>query len=122
MLRDQVTAVKSDLAKGRKATGQKNVFYDMLTNDHVRPEEKTTDHLVLEAVTVISAGMITTAQVLSVITYHLLRNPRMKQRLQQELASSMVLNDRRPSWQTLEKLPYLVSTTSIPLDDNPRLH
>ena len=109
MLRDQVVAVKKDLEKGQKPAGQKSVFYDMITNDHVRPEEKTTDHLVLEAVTVISAGMNTTAQILSVITYHLLQDPSILHRLQEELASVMSHNGETPSWQTIEQLPYMVS-------------
>ena len=109
MLRDQVVAVKTDLEKGQNPTGQKSVFYDMITNDHVRPEEKTTDHLVLEAVTVISAGMNTTAHILSIIIYNLLQDPGILRRLQEELASVMSHNVDRPSWQTIEQLPYVVS-------------
>ena len=112
MLRDQVVSVKADLEKGQKPTGQKSVFYDMITNDQVRPEEKTTEHLVLEAVTVISAGMNTTAHILSIIIYHLLQDPSILHRLQEELAS-VSHNDNRPSWQTIEQLPYVVSRESL---------
>ena len=110
MLRDQILNVKQDLAEGKKPTSQmqKSVFHDMLSNPAVRPQEKTTDHLVVESVSVIAAGMNTTAFCLAIITYHLLQNPDMLARLRDELATVAHLNDEKPSWQTLEKLPYLV--------------
>ncbi|KAL8785784.1 MAG: hypothetical protein Q9213_003162 [Squamulea squamosa] len=114
MLREQVLGVKKDLADGKRPTSQteKNVFHDMITNPAVRPEEKTTDHLVVEAVTVISAGMNTTAFCLAIITYHLVQNPKTLERLQGELAGIARVNDGKPSWQTIEKLPYLRAVVS----------
>lgn len=32
--------MKDDIANGRKPIGQRTIFYDMLTNDEVRPEKK----------------------------------------------------------------------------------
>ena len=113
MLRDQVMAIKTDLERGQKPTRQKSLFYDMITNPQVRPEEKTTDHLVSEAVTVIFAGMNTTAHILSIIIYHLLQDPSILHRLQEELANVMSHNDDRSPWQTIEKLPYVVSRTAL---------
>ncbi|KAL8773752.1 MAG: hypothetical protein Q9209_001520 [Squamulea sp. 1 TL-2023] len=109
MLREQVIGVKKDLADGKRPTSQmkKNVFHDMIPNPAVRPEEKTTDHLVLEAVSVIAAGMNTTAFCLATITYYLLQNPEKLERLQSELAGIAGVNEGKPGWQTIEKLPYL---------------
>ncbi|KAL8927926.1 MAG: hypothetical protein Q9172_001152, partial [Xanthocarpia lactea] len=109
MLRDQILLVKKDLTEGNKPTSQmqKSVFHDMISNPAVRPQEKTTDHLVVESVSVIAAGMNTTAFCLAIITYHLLQNPDTLARLRDELATVAHLNDGKPSWQTLEKLPYL---------------
>ncbi len=48
--------MKDDIANGRKPTGQRTIFYDMLTNDQVRPEEKETTHLMNEVQIVVAAG------------------------------------------------------------------
>ena len=48
--------MKDDSAKGRKPIGQRTIFYDMLTNDEVRPQEKETTHLKTEAHVVVGAG------------------------------------------------------------------
>ena len=48
--------MKDDIAKGRKPIGQGTIFYDMLTNNEVRPEEKGTTHLKTEAHVVVAAG------------------------------------------------------------------
>ncbi|KAL8846468.1 MAG: hypothetical protein Q9221_008452, partial [Calogaya cf. arnoldii] len=118
-MRAQILAIKKDLAnssngneKSTTPTKKRTVFSDMLTNPAVRPEEKTTDHLMLEAVSVIAAGMNTTAFCLTVITYHLLRNPPILERLREEMAGMREVNGEKPSWQMLERLPYLRAVVS----------
>lgn len=84
---EQVHTIKKDLADGSdKEPSRKTIFSDMLTNPAVRPEEKTTDHLVMEAVSVMAASMNTITFYLTIITYHLLRNPEILARLREELA------------------------------------
>ncbi len=48
--------MKDDIANGRKPTGQRTIFHDMLTNKKVRPEEKETTHLMTEAQVLVAAG------------------------------------------------------------------
>ena len=107
---DQVLEVKQELAGDHKNIGQKTIFYDMLTNDQVRQEEKETEHLVTEAQVVVAAGIVTTAHTLSTIAFYVLNNPEVLKRLQQELAAVMGDTNSKPSWQVLEGLLYLVSS------------
>lgn len=99
---EQVLEVKTDLKEGRK-TDQKTVFHDILSNEKTRPEEKENRYLISEAQTVIGAGTLTTAHILCTLTFHLLDNPLILQKLQNELVTIS-----EPKWQQLEKLPYLV--------------
>lgn len=48
--------IKKDLAEGQKSAGQKTIFYDILTNDGIRPQDKGTERLVAEALSVVGAG------------------------------------------------------------------
>lgn len=54
-LKKQVIEVKTELQAGRKNTGQRTIFHDVLTNDNIRPEEKGTEHLKNEAQLVVAA-------------------------------------------------------------------
>ena len=47
------------------------------------------------------------------VTFHLLRNPEMLEKLQKELESVMPEPDSQPKWNVLEQLPYLVRNPSI---------
>ena len=99
--------VKSDLAAGRKPEGQTNIFYEIITNPEIRDSEKTDDYLQDEAQTIISAGTVTTAHILTIITFHLLDKPSIRSRLQEELSTVITTSNPNPSWQELERLPYL---------------
>lgn len=62
------------------------------------------------------AGMETTAQTLTAITYHLLTNPLILRRLKDELELAMPDPNQLPVASKLDSLPYLVSTlVQIPL-------
>lgn len=101
--------MKKNLAEGRKPIGRKTIFYDVLTNDQVRPQEKTTQHLVTEAQSIVAAGMFTTAHILQIIAFYVLENPDILMSLQEELAGVFKSSDTKPSWRQLEKLPYLTA-------------
>ncbi len=104
---NQVNEFKADLQQGRKFTGQRTIFYGMIANDQVRPEEKTSEHLRTEALAIMSAGTVTTAHHLAIVSFHLLENPEILARLQAELNTVISDKDSRPRWQQLEQLPYL---------------
>ena len=103
----QVNGFKADLANGRKYTGQRTIFYDMIANDQVRPQEKDSEHLRSEALAIMGAGTVTTAHHLAIVSFHLLENPEILAKLQAELKTVMADKNSRPRWQQLEQLPYL---------------
>ncbi len=107
---NQVIEIKKELQNNQKPEGQTTIFYDVLTNDQVRPEEKTVDHLAGEAHVVVGAGTVTTSHILSVLTFHVVNNPDILDKLRAELATVMTKTQPRPKLRQLEPLPYLVST------------
>lgn len=106
-LANQVNDMKGDLDEGKKDDGQRTIFYDILTNDQIRPQEKETDHLVTEAQAVVGAGTVTTAHTLSILVYHILDNPSILVKVQRELKTVMSDRDAKSRWQQVEQLPYL---------------
>lgn len=60
----------------------------------------------------LNAGTDTTAHTMVVITWALLNNPHMTQRLKAELKVAMPGHDDTVDWAGLEKLPYLVGKNS----------
>lgn len=70
-------------------------------------KEKSTSRVADEALAVVAAGTETTSWALTVMTYHLLSNPEILERLTQELQRTVNDPRRLPSWTVLEKLPYL---------------
>ena len=101
--REQVLEVKAGIAAGEKPSGQTTIFYDVLSNPSVRPQEKETDHLQDEAFTIIGAGTVTTAHAITITTFHILWNPSVRLKLEAELGGLV----KKPKWQQLESLPYL---------------
>lgn len=76
----------------------------------MRPQERTTEHLAIEAQAVVAAGMITTAHILNVIMFYVLENPAILARLQCELAGLSAENSgAKPTRQQLERLPCLTA-------------
>jgi cytochrome P450 len=57
----------------------------------------------------IGAGSETTAQILAVLSYYLISNPDVLEKLRKELETVMPDPNTPVKWQQLEQLPYLVS-------------
>lgn len=107
-IRAYVVKIKEELAEGRKGSGRKTILYDILTKDQIRPQDKETERLVTEALSVVAAGTITTAHTLSVLTFHILHNSEILNKVQRELERVMPEPDSQRRWSDLEQLPYLV--------------
>ncbi len=103
-----MTEIKTELQRNQKPEGQTTIFYDVLNNNHVRKEEKTVEHLAAEAHTVVVAATVTTSHILSVLTFHVVNNPDILEKLRAELATVMTENQPPPNLRQLEPLPYLV--------------
>lgn len=104
--------MRRDRKKTQKAGHPPIVFQELMDSD-LPDEEKSMTRLVDEGITLVGAGTVTTAHVLSTITYFVLANPEIFETLQREL------REQQPdgpdlSAQTrlvrLEQLPYLTAT------------
>lgn len=56
---------------------------------------------------------MTVAHTLSVISYHIIANPNILGKLQEELNAALPSSDVPAKWSQLEQLPYLVSVSSL---------
>ncbi|KAI0157197.1 cytochrome P450 [Xylariaceae sp. FL1272] len=96
------------LARDTPLVGAKNVFQEMRDSKHLPPSDKSEPYYKNEANSFIGAETETTASSLTTLSYHLLANPHMLQKLREEL--STVMPDGRgepPTVAELEALPYL---------------
>lgn len=67
--------------------------------------------LIDESILFLSAGTDTSSFTLTIAVYHILSNPDIMQRLQQELAELKEQHGQNPPLKAIERLPYLVSRT-----------
>lgn len=108
-----VQALVSGDRKDFKQAGHPSSIFEELLDSDIPVEEKSVIRLVDEGITLIGAGTISTAHVLSTITYHVLANPEILRTLQQELQEAMP-DGLDVSAQTrlvrFERLPYLTAT------------
>lgn len=74
---------------------------------------RTPERLMNEGFALATAGTETTARSLSRATYYLLSREDVRTKLREELKQSMPTPDVRPTWNELEKLPYLVSPSNL---------
>lgn len=56
MVHEKVTQVQTDLIEVKKVDSQKTIFHDLITNDQLQPQEKTTERLAAEGFALVSAG------------------------------------------------------------------
>ena len=87
------------------------VIYSELLNPEANkglpsPTEAQLDH---EARVLFAAGSHTIGTTLMIGVYHILRHPEIKDRLVNELRAAWPVLDEAPSYEVLEKLPFLAS-------------
>jgi cytochrome P450 len=90
-----------------KSLSHPTVFHDVLDSD-LPALEKTAERLWQEAQVLCIAGTGTTAWTLSVIMFYLLADPKVLQRLRDELEKAVPDPAAPMTTKELEKLPYLV--------------
>jgi cytochrome P450 len=103
---EEVEAIRSGQNKLHETSGHRTIFHCLLQSN-LPPQEKARNRLRDEALSVVSAGFITTAFVCKCITYHVMANPDVHEKLLQELKSAMPVRQEVPPLSDLEKLPYL---------------
>ncbi|KIW11714.1 hypothetical protein PV08_11016 [Exophiala spinifera] len=109
----QVKKIKSDpemmkmirTEKRRKDT----IFAQILSSD--LPEGELSDQrLIDEGVLIATAGSETTAWAITITTYHVMKNPEVRERLREELREVEIpKGDTVAPWTNLEHLPYLTA-------------
>lgn len=102
----QIKEIIDGKNEAHKDASHPTVFRELLDSD-LPTEEKTLERLRFEATSIVSAGMETTKWVLSVGTYHVLKNPEVAAKLNAELLKTWPDVDNPPALSELEKLPYL---------------
>ena len=83
------------------------VFHSLRDDPELPAEEKSQARLVAEATSLVGAGTLTTAHMLAITSYHIMKNPAIQKNLMTELESAMPDPNHCPGMQTLEQLPYL---------------
>lgn len=111
---DQINETKSNIAKGYIPKGHRTIFYDLITNPEIPEPEKDTERLRTEAQSVLIAGTVTAAHILTNIAYHIIDNPPILKKLREELKTLMPADGTKPKWQELNQLEYLVSSLPMP--------
>lgn len=84
----------------------KGTLFHALVESTLPPKEKAADRLSQEVFTVIATGGETTAKNLTIITFHLLKNPEKLQKLREEL--NRLDPDGTAPLVKYEAMPYLV--------------
>ena len=107
-LRGPSNSIGAEKETPHRHTTRKTIFEEM-RDSNLPPEQKTVDRLKEEGFVLVLAGGDTSAKVLTALTYHLLSNPDILQRLKKELVEAMPDPNVSMSGAKLEQLPYLVS-------------
>jgi cytochrome P450 len=105
-----IDSQNADGVSGKKAIVPKGTLFHALLQSDLPPEEKAATRLSQEVFTVIAAGGETTAKNLTTVTFHLLNNPKMLQKLRDEL--NRLDPDGTASLKDYEAMPYLVRLVS----------
>jgi cytochrome P450 len=100
----QVLAVDPEDVKNK---GQPTVLWEIAHTDALPPSERTFKRLAVEGNNILAAGFETTGTTLAHLTYNVLADSKVHEKLQKELETAIPNEDIIPNYQTLEKLPYL---------------
>ena len=85
-----------------------SIFRYIVSSEDMPDSELSTERLSCEAMAILGAGTTTTAGALGLISYYVLANPDIKERLQNELNSvTASYLEKPPTWAQLEKVAYL---------------
>ena len=104
------------LTEEHKSLGMnKTIIHELLESD-LPPEEKAHGRVWQDAQILIGAGTETTANTLCTTHFHLLDNPPILSKLQQELRAAMPDKTEPAKLSVVEQLPYLVSYSTCLTD------
>lgn len=107
-MKNQVQNMLRNRETGSNDEQQGTIFYQ-LGNCGLPPEDLEVSRLKDEAMSIVGAGIETTKMANVVTCFHLINNPRIMQRLQQELKDAIPNPQNQPPLSVLENLPYLAA-------------
>ncbi|KAI4254729.1 MAG: hypothetical protein L6R42_007068, partial [Xanthoria sp. 1 TBL-2021] len=90
-----------------KPTGPEPGIFAALLGSNLPPQEKSADRMSSEGMGLLVAGSETTAQTLSITTYHMLANPDILAELRKQLENAIPEAGTLPPLAELEAVPYL---------------
>jgi hypothetical protein len=88
---------------------EKAIYPTILADPEVPESEKDLSRLQDDAIFLMVAGTDLPAQALAITMFHILNNPKVYQKLKEELFSGIPDINTTPTLEELERLPYLVS-------------
>jgi cytochrome P450 len=88
---------------------EKAIYPTILADPEVPESEKDLLRLQDDAIFLMVAGTDLPAQALAITMFHILNNPKVYQKLKEELFSGIPDINTTPTLEELERLPYLVS-------------
>ncbi len=95
-------------------------LFESIDESTLPAHEKDEERLAQEGFTMIGAGGETTSRVLAIAMFHILSNPDILKRLQEEIMTVMPNASEMPSGKALEESTYLV--IEISKSPSPRTH
>ncbi|KAL4948392.1 cytochrome P450 [Aspergillus filifer] len=105
--KQEIKSQIAELLQKPNSEKQPTTIFSALLGSDLSVEEKSSARLQHEAMTIIGGAIEPTTRALSLATYHILANPEVHQRLQEELIAAIPDAKNIPSWDNLTQLPYL---------------
>jgi hypothetical protein len=105
----QIRAIIDGSNEKQANTSHPTVFHELPESNVLPAREKRLNRLVQEGQIIVSAGTETTSWCLSIITFHLLSNPAILERLRRELEEAIPDLEKLVPVEKLEQLPYLTA-------------
>lgn len=102
----EVGEIRKGINEGHKNVEHPTIFHELLNSD-LPTEEKSDARLGDEAQLIVAAGLITTSWALTVSSFHIINNPKILQKLREELETAGITPTVPLDWHKLEQLPYL---------------
>lgn len=105
---NHITEVKNQIDEGRDKSKHKTIFHQLLDPNAAEGHVVTNvEDLTDEMFTILTAAAETTGHAMTMITYYVLSDPAIYQRLVSELQAAFPSKKTNLDYLTLEKLPYL---------------